>query len=316
MIRYIVRRLLATVAVVWGVSILLFSIISLTPGDAARAQLPAGASPDQYQRLRDALGLDEPIPIRYSIWLRNTLRGDFGLSYQHHIPARDIVGLKFKNTLVLASSALLVSVTLGLITGVVAGTRPNSTTDRVTMTIGITGASIPTFWLGIVLLLLFSLKLGWFPAVGMRDVRGEGGVLDVPHHLVLPTIAAAAVPAAIIARQVRSAVLEIINLDYIRTARAKGLSEREIVRRHVLKNALPSFITIVALQAGYLLGGTLVTEIIFSWPGMGLQLYTSVGARDIPVIMTIAILVAVVFTSLNLLADILQGIVDPRVRLT
>lgn len=315
MLRYIARRLLATVAVVFGVSLLLFTIISLTPGDAARAQLPAGAPPDQYERLRKALGLDEPIPVRYGIWLGNIVSGDFGRSYQHQIPAFDIVGRKFVNTLVLASSALIVSVTLGVIAGVVAGTRPNSLTDRITTTVGIVGASIPTFWLGIVLLLVFSLKLDWFPAVGMRDIRGEGGTFDVPRHLLLPTIATAAVPAAIIARQVRSAVLEIINLDYIRTARAKGLTERTVVRRHVMKNALPGFITIVALQAGYLLGGTLITEIIFSWPGMGSQLYTSVGARDIPVIMTITILVAAVFTLLNLLADILQGVVDPRVRL-
>jgi peptide/nickel transport system permease protein len=316
MARYIIRRLIATVAVVFGVSLLLFTIISLTPGDAARSQLPSGAPPDQYLRLRESLGLDEPMPVRYSIWIGNILQGDFGTSYQHHIPAREIVGRKFVNTLILATSALVVAVTLGALTGVIAGTRPNSLTDRITTSVGILGASIPTFWLGIMLLLLFSLKLGWFPAVGMRDVRGEGGFFDVPHHLVLPTIATAAVPAAIIARQVRSAVLEIINVDYIRTARAKGLSERAIVRGHILKNAMPGFITIVALQAGYLLGGTLVTEIIFSWPGMGQQLYTSVGARDIPVIMTIAILVAALFTLLNLVADILQGVVDPRIRLT
>jgi peptide/nickel transport system permease protein len=148
----------------------------------------------------------------------------------------------------------------------------------------------------------------------MRDPREDKGVLDVAHHLILPTITAAIVPAAIIARLVRSSVLEIMNLDYIRTARAKGLAERVVVTRHALRNALPTFITIVALQAGYLLGGSLDTEIIFSWPGMGLQLYTSIGGRDVPVIMAITILVALVFTTLNLVADILQGIVDPRVR--
>jgi peptide/nickel transport system permease protein len=315
MLQYIARRLLATVAVLFGVSLLLFTIIKLTPGDAARAQVPPGAPQDQYERVRRALGLDRPLPAQYGIWLGNILQGDFGRSYQHQIPALEIVGRKFVNTLILASSALVVAVTLGLIGGIIAGTRPNSLTDRMTTSVGILGASIPTFWLGIVLLLVFSLKLGWFPAVGMRDVRGEGGVFDVPRHLVLPTIAAAAVPAAIIARQVRSAVLEIINLDYVRTARAKGLAERVIVRRHVLKNALPGFITIVTLQAGYLLGGSLIIEIIFAWPGMGLQLYTSVGARDIPVIMTITILVAAVFTLLNLTADILHAVVDPRIRL-
>jgi peptide/nickel transport system permease protein len=207
-----------------------------------------------------------------------------------------------------------VSVVVGLTVGVVAGTRPNSMTDRSITTLGIVGGSIPTFWLGIMLLLIFSLKLGWFPAVGMRDIRGEGGSFDLLRHLVLPTAATAAVPAAIIARQVRSAVLEIINLDYIRTARAKGLAEVVVVRRHVLKNSLPGIITIVALQAGYLMGGSLISEVIFSWPGIGAQLYTSVGARDIPVIMTITIFVAATFTLINLLADLLQGVVDPRIR--
>jgi peptide/nickel transport system permease protein len=314
MFRYIVRRRIATVAVGFGVTLLLFTLVKLTPGDAARAQVPPGSPPEQYLRVRHALGLDRPLPAQYAVWLGNLLHGDFGSSYQHHIPAWTIVRVKFVNTLLLASSALLLSVVIGLLAGVVAGTRPNSLADRLTTTFGIVGASVPTFWLGIMLLLFFSLKLGWFPAVGMREVRGNGGFFDVPRHLVLPTVATAAVPAAVIARQVRSAVLEIINLDYVRTARAKGLGESAIVRRHILKNALPGFITIVALQAGYLMGGSLITEIIFSWPGMGAQLYTSVGARDIPVIMTITILVASVFTLLNLLADILQGVVDPRIR--
>lgn len=315
MARYIVRRLLATVAVLFGVSLLLFTIVSLTPGDAARAQLPSGAPQEQVDKLRDALGLDEPIPVRYAVWLGNVFQGDFGRSYQHQIPAFGMVRERFPNTLVLATSALVVSVLLGLAIGTVAGTRPNSATDRIVTTTGIFGASIPTFWLGIVLLLIFSLKLGWLPAVGMTDARGEGGRFDLLKHLILPTATAAAVPAAVIARQVRSSVLEIINLDYVRTARAKGLAERAVVWRHVLRNALPGFITIVALQAGYLLGGSLITEIIFSWPGMGMQLYTAVGARDTPVIMTITVLVALLFTLLNLTADVLQGVVDPRVRL-
>jgi peptide/nickel transport system permease protein len=313
-VRYIIRRLIATVFVIFGVTLLLFTIIQLTPGDAARAQVPPGAPYADYLKVRESLGLDEPVPVQYAYWLRNIVQGDFGRSYQHDIPAFGIVKSKFQNTLVLASAAMLVSVVVGLTVGVVAGTRPNSMTDRSITTLGIVGGSIPTFWLGIMLLLIFSLKLGWFPAVGMRDIRGEGGSFDLLRHLVLPTAATAAVPAAIIARQVRSAVLEIINLDYIRTARAKGLAEVVVVRRHVLKNSLPGIITIVALQAGYLMGGSLISEVIFSWPGIGAQLYTSVGARDIPVIMTITIFVAATFTLINLLADLLQGVVDPRIR--
>jgi peptide/nickel transport system permease protein len=264
--------------------------------------------------MRQALGLDKPIPIQYAYWLRRVVHGDFGRSYQHDIPAAGIVKEKFKNTLILAGAALILSTAVGLTVGIAAGTRPNSMLDRTITTLGIVGGSFPTFLLGILLLLIFSLKLGWFPAVGMRDLRGEGGRFDLLRHLVLPAIATAAVPAAIIARQVRSAVLEIINLDYVRTARAKGLSNAVVVRRHVIRNALPGIITIVALQAAYLMGGSLIVEVIFSWPGIGLQLYTSVGARDIPVIMAITIVVAAVFTLINLVADLLQGVVDPRIR--
>jgi len=311
---YIVRRLFATVFVVFGVSLLLFTIIQLTPGDAARAQIPPGAPYQEYLKMRQALGLDKPIPIQYAYWLRRVVHGDFGRSYQHDIPAAGIVKEKFKNTLILAGAALILSTAVGLTVGIAAGTRPNSMLDRTITTLGIVGGSFPTFLLGILLLLIFSLKLGWFPAVGMRDLRGEGGRFDLLRHLVLPAIATAAVPAAIIARQVRSAVLEIINLDYVRTARAKGLSNAVVVRRHVIRNALPGIITIVALQAAYLMGGSLIVEVIFSWPGIGLQLYTSVGARDIPVIMAITIVVAAVFTLINLVADLLQGVVDPRIR--
>ena len=207
--------------VVFGVSLLLFTIVQLTPGDAARAQIPPGAPHSEYLRMREVLGLDRPIPVQYAYWLRNVLKGDMGRSYQHDIPAFGIVQSKFKNTLILASSAMLLASVIGMTVGVVAGTRPNSLLDRSITSVGIVGGSIPTFLLGIVLLLIFSLKLGWFPAVGMRDLRGEGGRFDLLKHLVLPAIATAAVPAAIIARQVRSGVLEIINLDYVRTARAK-----------------------------------------------------------------------------------------------
>jgi peptide/nickel transport system permease protein len=316
MFRFILRRILATIAVLFGVSILIFSIVQLTPGDAARAQLPSNAPEEQVQQLRDAMGLDQPLPVQYAYWLRDALQGDFGRSYQHRISAFGIVKERFPNTVILATSALVVSVIVGLAIGIIAGTRPNTAIDRGSTIFGIVGASLPSFWLAIMLLIIFSLKVRWFPAVGMYDVRDGGGLLDLAHHLVLPTIATAAVPAAVIARQVRSSILEIMSLDYIRTARAKGLLERVVVVRHALRNALPGFITIVALQAGYLLGGSLITEVVFSWPGMGQQLYTSIGARDIPVIMTITVLIAVVFTSLNLLADIFQGVVDPRVRLS
>lgn len=314
MTAYIVRRLIATLVVLWGVSILIFVIIQLTPGDFARAQLGSTATAEQVQKLREALGLDEPIVVQYTIWLGNALQGDLGLSFQHKVDAFDLVVDKFKNTLILTGAALALSTFVGLVIGVVAGTRPNSLVDRFATTLGVVAASVPTFWIGIVLLLVFALNLEWLPAVGMYDVRDPGGLPDLGRHLILPTLTVAAVPAAVIARLVRSAVLEIMNLDYIRTARAKGLREGNVIGGHALRNALPGFVAIVAIQAGYLLGGSLVAEVVFSWPGMGSQLYTSVGARDIPVIMSITVLVALAFTLLNLVADVLQGVLDPRVR--
>lgn len=316
MVNYLIRRILAAVFVLWGVSILIFTLLKITPGDPARSQLPQTATQEDLDALRHAMGLDRPLPRQYLIWLNDALHGDLGKSYQHRISAFDMVRERFENTLILAGTALAVATILGLTIGILAGTRPNSFIDRAATILSVSAASVPTYWLGILLLLLFSLNLGWLPAVGMHDPRGDGGFVDLVKHLILPAATTAVIPTAIIARMVRSAVLETMTLDFVRTARAKGLTERAVVWRHALRNALPSFITILALQAGYLLGGSLIAEIVFSWPGIGLQLYTAVGARDVPVIMAVTIVVAIVFTSLNLIADLLQGVVDPRVRLT
>lgn len=315
MVRYVVRRGLASLFVLFGVSVLIFGLIKLTPGDAARAQLPATATPQQVEELRRAMGLDRAVPVQYAYWLRDALQGDLGLSYQHRVSALDLVRERFGNTIVLAGSALAVALVLGVSIGVVAGTRPNSLVDRGLTILSVAAASVPTYWLGIVLLLVFALRLEWFPAVGMYDPRGDEGLGDLLRHLVLPTVTTAAVPVAVIARMVRSSVQEIMTLDHVRTARAKGLREGSVVRGHALRNALPTFITIVALQAGYLLGGSLIAEIVFTWPGMGLQLYTAVGARDVPIIMAVTLIIAIIFISVNFLADLLQGAFDPRIRL-
>jgi len=315
MVRYVVRRGLASVLVLVGVSILIFTLIKLTPGDAARSQLPATATPQQVEELRRAMGLNRPVTTQYAYWLRDALQGDLGLSYQHRVSALGLVRERFGNTIVLAGSALAVALVLGVLIGVIAGTRPNSLVDRGLTVLSVAAASVPTYWLGIVLLLIFALRLGWFPAVGMYDPRGDRSLGDLLRHLVLPTVTTAAVPVAVIARMVRSSVQETMTLDYVRTARAKGLRESSVVRGHALRNALPTFITIVALQAGYLLGGSLIAEIVFTWPGMGLQLYTAVGARDVPIIMAVTLIIAVIFISVNFLADLLQGVFDPRIRL-
>ncbi len=219
MVAYIIRRTLASILVLFGVSILIFVLVKITPGDPARAQLPASATPDQIKALQHAMGLDRPLPGQYISWLSRALQGDLGLSYQHRVSALQLVQERFTNTLILAGSALTVALVIGVSIGVIAGTRPNSFIDRFLTLLAVAAASVPTYWLGIVLLIIFSLKLQWFPATGMYNPRVDPTLPDLLRHLVLPTITTAAVPTAIIARMVRSSVTETMTLDHVRTAR-------------------------------------------------------------------------------------------------
>jgi peptide/nickel transport system permease protein len=273
-----------------------------------------GAPAEVREALRKAMGLDLPMWQRFFQWLGDAARLDFGDSMQYRVQAMDIIGPKIWNTAILAFSAFVFSLIVGVITGIISGTRPNSLVDRVITAMSVSLASVPGYWLGLMLAFIFAVELGWLPAGGMRDARGDGGFVDLLHHLVLPTITAAAVPTAIISRLVRSSLIEIMAQDYIRTARAKGLRERTVVNVHAMRNAFPTTVNIIALQLGYLLTGDLFAEIVFSWPGVGLQLYQSIGARDIPMIQAITLLTAVLFVAINLISDILQSASDPRLK--
>ena len=314
MIRYVVGRLLTALPVLWGVSLVIFTMQKLLPGDAAVAILGPQATAQELIALRADLGLDQSLHVQYWRWFSKMLEGDLGRSIQLRVRITELILPKFKNTMILAAGALTICVTAGLLIGVLSGTRPNSLFDRVSIVCTIVGASMPGFWVGLVLMYIFALQLKLLPSTGMYDLRGDGGLLDLLRHLLLPAITSSVVATAVVSRLVRSTFLEIMQHDYIKTARAKGLRERTVIYVHALKNALPTFVNIVALQMGYLLGGSLFSEVIFSWPGMGFQLYSSIAARDVPVVQACVLLTAMVFTLANLTSDVIQGLVNPRIR--
>jgi peptide/nickel transport system permease protein len=314
--RYIARRLIAAICVLIGASVLVFLGMRLVPGDPATAILGSRATPEAVAALREQLGLNRPLAVQYLIWLSKMVHGDFGTSIALTVPVTTVLVPKFWNTLILAIGSLAIAIPIGTVIGVVSGYWQLSPADRVGQIFALFGASMPQFWLALVLIAVFALRLRWFPASGMFDMRGSGGTLDLLRHLVLPAIATATIPMAVIARLVRAAVIEIMHQDYVQTARAKGLGERQVVFTHALRNALPQFINITALQVGFLLSGALFTEVIFSWPGIGQALYNAVVARDVPMVQGAVFVTTLVFVFANLAADLAQVAFDPKVRVT
>ncbi len=312
--RYFANRIALALPVLFGISIVVFLMLKLVPGDPAIVLLGPQAEPRDIQMLRQAWGLDRPIYEQYMTWLGHVLRGDLGLSLEQRLPVSILVLSRFKNTAILTFASIVVSCAVGLTAGVASAARPRSVVDRVTMLLALFANSMPAFWLGLVLILGFSLGLGWFPVSGMQSVREEGGFLDLLHHLVLPAITLGGATTAIVARLTRSSLLEVIRLDYVRTARAKGLFEPRVLLRHALRNALLPVVTVVGLQVGFLLGGAVLTETVFSWPGVGLQLYRAISTRDLPLIQGSVLLIAVTFVFVNLLVDVLYAYLDPRIR--
>lgn len=315
MVKYVITRLVAVIPVLFGVSIIIFLLVHLAPGDATVTLLGPMATEEAKESLRQALGLDKPLTTQYVKWLGQVLQGDFGTSIASSRAVSEMVLPRFVNTAILAFASLIVALWIGFFVGMFAAARSFSIFDRASMSFTLLFGSTPPFWLGLILVLLFALNWRVFPATGMVDMRGDGGVLDVLHHLVLPAIATAAAPAAIITRMVRSSMLEILNQPYIQVARAKGFSGTKIMWKHALRNAMPPIATITGLQLGYLLGGALFTEVVFAWPGLGNQLYYSIVARDLPVVQAAVLLIALAFVLVNLLIDILNAYLDPKVRL-
>ena len=311
---YLARRLLLLVPVLVGVSVVVFLVLHLSPGDPAEIMLGSQATQEDLARLRRELGLTEPLHVQYVHWVAHVARGDLGRSIWMKRPVLDEVLNRYKATLVLTASGLLLSTVGGIILGVASAVRPHSFLDRMSAVTSLFGASMPVFWLGIVLMVVFSLWLGWLPASGMWAPYGEGGLRDLLAHLVLPAVTLAAASLTIIARLTRSAMLEILSQDYIRTARAKGLVEQRVVFRHGLKNALVPIVTVVGVQAGYLLGGAVLTETVFAWPGVGLLMVQGILARDFPLVQGCVLVIALTFVLINLAVDLLYAWLDPRIQ--
>lgn len=312
--RFLLSRVLSIVPVLFGVSLVVFSMLQILPGDPATVLLGPDASPADIAALRASLGLDRPLPEQYVRWVSRAVQGDLGRSIELRQPVTALLGERFRNTVALAAAAVCFSAALGLLTGVVSATRQYSLFDRLSMLLALFGNSMPSFWLGLILIFVFSLQLGWLPSGGMGSARGDGGPFDLLRHLILPAITLGSVSAAIVARLTRAAMLEVIRQDYILTARAKGLSDRIVIYKHALRNALLPVVTVLGLQVGYLLGGAVITETVFAWPGVGLQMYRAILSRDLPLIQGGVLLIATTFVLINLVVDVLYAFLDPRIR--
>jgi len=312
--RYAVRRLLLLVPVLLGVSVIIFLVLHLAPGDPAEIMLGSQATQADLERLRAELGLTQPLYVQYVHWVGLVARGDLGRSIWMKRPVLNEVLGRFKATLVLTGAALVLSTAAGLALGIASAIRPNSLLDRLSAVASLFGASMPVFWLGIVLMVVFALWLGWLPASGMFAPYGGGDLRDLLVHLALPAVTLAAASVTIIARLTRSTMLETLGQDYIRTARAKGVVERAVVLRHGLKNALIPIVTVVGVQAGYLLGGAVLTETVFAWPGVGTLMVQGILARDFPLVQGCVLVVALSFVLINLAVDLLYAWLDPRIR--
>jgi peptide/nickel transport system permease protein len=312
--RYLARRLLLLVPVLAGVSIVIFMVLHLSPGDPVEIMLGSQATQEDRARLRGDLGLDQPLHVQYVRWLGHVVRGDLGRSIWMKRPVLAEVLGRFKATLILTCTALVLSTVVGIALGVSSARRPHSVLDRTSTVASLFGASMPSFWLGIVLMVVFALRLGWLPASGMYAPYGGGDLRDLLAHLVLPAVTLAAASVTIVARLTRAAMLETLGQDYIRTARAKGVVERRVVLRHGLKNAMIPIVTVIGVQAGYLLGGAVLTETVFAWPGVGTLMVQGILARDFPLVQGCVLVVALSFVLVNLAVDLLYAWLDPRIR--
>ncbi len=305
MLAYLVRRLVQTVFVLLGVSVLSFGTLFLS-GDPTMLMVGENWSPQQIVDFRHAMGFDRPWYVQYLDFLSKALHGDFGVSLRQQQPTFQLIADRMPATLQLAGAAMAIALVVGLPLGVLAATHRGSIWDNALMLGGLLGQSMPVFWLGLLLIMVFAVGLGWFP------VAGAGG-LD---HLVLPAVTLGLFSTAYIARMARSSTLEVLGKDYVRTARAKGVSERGVVVRHALRNALIPLVTVVGLQFGALLGGAVITETIFAWPGVGRLTIQAIQTKDLPLVEACVILLASIFVLVNLVVDLLYTYLDPRIRLT
>ena len=304
MLKYISKRIIYLIPVLIGIVFLVFTIMYFSPGDPAKLILGDRAPEEQVAALRHELGLDLPYYQQLFNYIENAMHGDFGNSYQLRMPVWDIIKLRFPLTLQLTTFTMLIAVLIGVPVGILSAVKQYSVIDAFSVIFALLMASIPAFWLGMLLMLLFSLNLGWLPSSGYEGVK----------WLILPSITLGFINCATIMRMTRSSMLEVVRQDFIRTARAKGATEKRVVFRHALKNAIIPVITVVGTAFGSSLGGAVVTETVFGLPGMGTQIITAIRQKDNPVVLASVIVIALAFSLVNLIVDILYTYVDPRIR--
>jgi len=304
---YAARRILLAVPVLFGLSILVFLLIHLAPGDPVTVELGIHATAETAERLRSSLGLNAPLPVQYALWLNRVVRLDLGTSLYAHAPVTALIAQRFPTTLALSVASILLSLVIGVPLGVVSATRRDEPIDNVGRLFSVIDVSIPVFWLGFLLMLAFAIGIPIFPPGGSVSQYG-------PIALVLPSVTLGASFAGVVVRFTRAAMLEVLGEDYIRTAQAKGLSMFAVNYRHALRNSLIPLVTVVGLQVGVLLSGAVLTETVFSLPGLGLLMVDAVAARDYPMILGAVLVVAVLVVLVNLAVDLLYGVLDPRVR--
>ena len=311
---YLIQRLLSAIPVVLGITIIVFFIISLIPGDPATAILGSYATPENVKLLNEQLGLDKGLVQRYFIWLGNLVQGDLGRSFALNRPVLDEILERFNATLILSGTAFILCSVVGVLIGTISAFKQYTITDKIITFTVLTGISLPSFFLGMMMILLFAVNLQWLPVSGMYAIYGGGDFFDLIHHLIMPAIALALVATGVVARITRNSVLEILRQDYIRTARAKGVREGNVLFKHVLRIAIVTILPILGLQAGFVLSGSVFIEIVFQWPGVGRMLVDAILKRDILLVQGGVMFVAACYVLFNIAVDLLQRYLDPRIK--
>jgi len=313
MARFLFSRILQLIPTLFVVAVIVFFVTRLLPGNPAAVMLGPQASVEDVEKYTEELGLNEPVITQFFNYIWDLITLNFGNSLSYNAPIIDLILERFPNTIILAISALILAVIVGIPVGILAARKQNTFLDYLITTFSLVGVSMPIFWLGVMLVLLFSVNLGLFPATGMGDITEDP--IDFFKHLVLPTIALATIPMAEFARIVRSSMIEVLKNDYVKAAKAKGIKNYLVIYKHALKNAITPLITVLGLQFSNLLGGAVLTETIFSWPGMGLLIVDAIERRDFVVVQNTVIFIAFIYVSINLIVDILYKVVNPKVNL-
>ena len=315
MFRYILKRLLYAIPVFLGITFVIYTLINLAPGGPLSVLAASGEmSLSDLEALKISMGLDKPIVIRYFIWLGDLLHGDFGISYRTSQEVSLMISQRIMPSLMLTGTGILAAMLVGVPLGIISAYKPNSVWDHISTFISFIGASVPNFFLSLLLIYVLAVKLKWFPTSGMQSSGMSGNLLDLLHHLALPAFVCGIQPIGNYLKQTRSSVLEVLNEEYIKTARSKGLTNVVIVLKHAFRNALIPIVTTISLSIPFLIGGAVVTEQIFAWPGIGSLMITAITSRDYPVIMGVAVLICGVVLVANLILDLIYAALDPRIK--